>query len=138
MDENVHEKASMAASKFVMMLFQHYFSSEDTPVSEDLKTGLLENGTETMAFELIQDLAEQKGELSTTVKKMAQSHPQTCIALGEIFASALLKGAGRGGPAYEAITVSLDMRDEEISQFYAEIKAPTLSRFFEPMTEVLH
>lgn len=138
MDENIQDKASMAAAKFVMMLFQHYFSSENTAVSEDLKTGLLENGTETEAFELIQDLAEQKGELSTSVAKMAHNHPQTCLALGEIFASALLKGAGRGGPAYEEFTVSLEMRDEELSQFYTASKAPTLSKFFEPINQSIN
>lgn len=139
MDENTPKKAAITAARFVMDLFPAYFTETARPeLRADLMEGLEQNGTEWNAFRLIQDIAGQESKLNTTVTSMAEDHPETVIALAEIFASALVTGAGRSGPDYKELAVSHDLRDTELSNYFSIDSAPTLAQFFKPQIRVLN
>lgn len=126
------DKAATAAASFNLMLLNIYYSGQDSDVAADLKCGLIENQTSGDAWDLIQTIAEDDTTLSASPAQLAALHPQECIALGEIFAQALLTGAGRQEDYYLANAVPGERKSAELSSAYKDLNAPTLARLFQP------
>lgn len=131
-DSQKIKSAATAAASFNLMLMQIFYSPQGGPVADDLRHGLDMNGTQHEAWDMIQELSNQGTNLTATPARLAQENPETCIALGELFAAALLAGAGSNESHYRNNAVDFNHKNRAISDILADMNAKTLSDLFRP------
>jgi hypothetical protein len=119
--------AAIAAAGFDMMLLRNYYSYKNI-VAVHLGEGLAEGGMATEAQELIERLANNRMEIEGTPRELAAKDDVACIALGELFATAL---ANRD-ESYIHTIVPMEHKSVAIAKTLDAMNATTLARCFKP------
>lgn len=126
------ELAARTAAYFNMWVIETCYTGKENEETHVLGSGLAQNGTIDDAFDLLEQISTPtKGGATFQLSAMTTTHSVESQQLAEMFAEALLTGAG--GRADEYAKETIPDKDPEISAALKGNNLPTLSRFFQPV-----
>jgi hypothetical protein len=126
------ELAARTAAYFNMWVIETCYTGQENEETQVLGSGLTQNGTFDDVFELLEKISSSGGSGATfRLSDMTTVHAIESQQLAEMFAAALLKGAGPKEEEYAKTTIP--DKDPEISAALRANSLPTLARFFQPV-----
>lgn len=126
------ELATRTAAYFNMWVIETCYTGDENEEAQVLGIGLMQNGTDEEALALLEKISTPSEKGATfQLSQMTTIHSAESLQLAEMFAEALLTGAGPKKDEYAQTTIQ--EKDLEISAALKANRLPALAQFFQPV-----